>query len=331
LFRILLVCSVHDRASFPHVRGLRKFRFRPGWRWNLQAHSGEFAALAVAVFWTVTALAFEAAGKRVGSLPVNWIRLVLGFLLLSLFTRVSRGAWLPLDASPSAWLWLSLSGLVGFVMGDLFLFKAFVLIGSRISMLVMALAPPLTAVMGRVFLGERLSAMALAGMALTLSGIALVVLDRPTGEAPVKLAHPVKGVLLALGGAVGQASGLILSKVGMAEYSPFAATQIRILAGIAGFTAILTLAGAWPRTAAAFRNRPAMARIATGAFFGPFLGVSFSLVALQRTSAGIASTIMSTVPVLIIPPAVLLFKEKANGREIAGAVTAVLGVSLLFL
>jgi drug/metabolite transporter (DMT)-like permease len=295
------------------------------------AHVGEFAALAVAVFWTITALAFESASKKVGSLPVNWIRLLMGFAFLSVFTLFHRGLLFPVDAAPRNWLWLALSGLVGFVMGDLFLFRAFVLIGSRIAMLVMALAPPMTALMGRIFLHEKMSRLSLLGMGLTLLGIAMVVVDRPTEEAPIKLSHPVAGILLAFGGAVGQASGLILSKIGMGAYSPFAATQIRILAGIAGFTVILTVMKAWPRTIAAIRHRPAMARLTAGAFFGPFLGVSFSLIAIQHTKTGIASTIMSTVPVLIIPPAVLFLKEKVTVRETAGALVAVAGVALLFL
>jgi drug/metabolite transporter (DMT)-like permease len=294
-------------------------------------HSGELAALAVAVFWTITALAFESASKKVGSLPVNWIRLLVGFFFLSVFSFFYRGFLLPTDAPPSAWFWLTLSGAVGFVMGDLFLFRAFVMIGSRIAMLIMALAPPMTAVMGRIFLNEKMSRLSLAGMALTLFGIAMVVLDRPTQEAPIKLSHPVAGILLALGGAVGQASGLILSKIGMAGYSPFAATQIRILAGIAGFTLILTVTKAWPRTLAALKHGPAMARLTAGAFFGPFLGVSFSLIAIQHTETGIASTIMSTVPILIIPPSVIFLKEKVTAREIAGALTAVAGITLLFL
>ncbi len=295
------------------------------------SHAGEFAALAVAVFWTITALAFESASKKVGSLPVNWIRLLIGFVFLSIFTLFYRGLLLPVDASPRSWFWLTLSGMVGFVMGDLFLFRAFVLIGSRIAMLIMALAPPMTAVMGWIFLHEKMSRLSLLGMGLTLLGIAMVVLDRPTQEAPIKLSHPVAGILLALGGAVGQAAGLILSKIGMGEYSPFAATQIRILAGIAGFTVILTVLKGWPRTLAAVKHGPAMTQLTAGAFFGPFLGVSFSLIAIQHTKTGIASTIMSTVPVLIIPPAIIFLKEKITFREILGALVAVAGVAILFL
>ncbi|HSN55647.1 MAG TPA: DMT family transporter, partial [Candidatus Sulfomarinibacteraceae bacterium] len=81
-------------------------------------HAGELAALATACCWTVTGLAFQAAGRRVGSLPVNLIRLVMAVFLLGGFTWATRGMPLPMDAPRHAWLWLSLSGLVGFTIGD---------------------------------------------------------------------------------------------------------------------------------------------------------------------------------------------------------------------
>ena len=122
----------------------------------VQSHYGEFAALLTAIFWTITALAFETASKRIGSLAVNILRLVTGFLFLSIFTLIRRKMLLPLDASGENWLWLTLSGLVGFVFGDLFLFKSYMIIGSRFSMLIMTLVPPVTAFFSRIILNERL-------------------------------------------------------------------------------------------------------------------------------------------------------------------------------
>jgi len=294
--------------------------------------AGELAALATAVFWTVTAVSFEFAGKRIGTFSLNLIRLMIGFVFLGLFSLITRGFFLPLDASPSAWFWLSLSGLVGFVIGDLLLFKAFILIGARISMLIYASVPPMTAVIGWLVLGEVPTGQGLAGMAATITGIALVVLQR--GEkvnGARNFTHPVGGVLFAFGGALGQAAGLIMSKIGAPSYNAFSATQIRVMAGIAGFVMVVAAFKRISKLLAAFRDRKAMAGITLGAFFGPFLGVSLGLVAVQLTSAGIASTIMAITPVLIIIPAVVYFKEKINPREIAGALIAVGGVALLFL
>jgi len=294
-------------------------------------HIGEIAALMVAFFWTITALSFESASNKVGSLAVNLIRLLLGFLFLTVFTYFYRGIAFPVDATLNQWVWLSLSGLIGFVLGDLCLFKSFTLIGSRLAMLIMTLVPPITAFLGFTLLGETLSLFNLLGMSLTFAGIFLAIFSRATATEKLKLNVPLKGFLLALGGAFGQALGLVLSKKGMGNYDPFAATQIRIITGIVGFAGIVILFNRAGQIKNAFMHKKGMTGIALGSFFGPFLGVSFSLLSIQHTETGIASTIMAIVPILIIAPSVLIFKQKVTIREIIGAVISVIGVALFFV
>lgn len=301
------------------------------------AHAGEITSLLTAIFWTVTALAFEAAGKRIGSLAVNLLRLIAGFFFLSIFTWFYRGFLFPTDASAETWFYLVLSGLIGFVLGDLCLFQSFVVIGARVSMLLMALSPPMTAFISWIMLGETMTPVSWAGMILTITGIALVVLkredhpDETVQRKKVRFNYPVWGIVLGLGGALGQAGGLVLSKFAMHGYSAFASAQIRVIAGIAGFTALFFITRRWKSVVNAFSDRKALSQLTLGAFFGPFLGVSFSLLSVQLTSAGIAATIMALVPVLIIPPSVLLFREKVTLKEVIGALLAVGGVGLFFL
>lgn len=295
-------------------------------------YTGELAALATAVFWTITAMAFEVGSKNIGSLAVNMIRLVLAFIFLSIFNVVARGLLFPSDASMHAWIWLSVSGLVGFVFGDYFLFRAFAAISARIAMLIMTLVPPITAVIGWAILGESMTLLEITGMVLTMSGIALAIFSRG-GEngRKIKLSYPVKGILFGLGGAIGQAVGLVLSKYGMGDYHAFAATQIRIIAGMIGFTIIVIVLNKGYLIRNAFKSRPGMIGTGIGSVFGPFLGVSFSLLAVKYATTGVASTIMSIVPILIIPPAVLLFKQKVSWLEVIGAFVSVAGVTLFFV
>jgi drug/metabolite transporter (DMT)-like permease len=117
----------------------------------------------------------------------------------------------------------------------------------------------------------------------------------------------------------------------MAGYDPFASTQVRTAAGLAGFVVLFFILRAWPRVAAAVRNRPGMGYAALGAGFGPFLGVSLSLVAVQYAATGVAATIMAIQPVLILAPAAMIQKERVSLRAILGAVVAVGGAALLFL
>ena len=294
-------------------------------------HIGEVAALMVAFFWTVTALSFESASKKVGSLAVNLIRLFIGFFFLSTFTFFYRGHLFPDDAGINQWIWLSLSGLIGFVLGDLFLFKSFTIIGSRIAMLIMTLVPPITAGLGFIFLGERLTLFNLLGMTITIAGIFITIFSRASQGEKLRINMPLKGFLFALGGAMGQALGLVLSKKGMGNYDPFAATQIRIITGMVGFTALVFIMRRGAQIQSAFRHKIGMRGIIIGSFFGPFLGVSFSLFSVKYTETGIASTLMALVPIFIILPSVLIFKQKITIREIIGAIVSVIGVALFFV
>lgn len=298
---------------------------------------GEIAGLLTAVFWTVTSMAFESAGKKVGSLSVNLIRLVMAFFFIGIYSYIARGFFFPTDATMFQWKWLILSGIIGFTIGDLLLFQAFVEVGARIAMLMMALTPPFTAFISWMILGEILTPMNWLGMAVTLTGIVIVILKREKSEENgevknrIKANYSVQGILLALGGALGQATGLVLSKKGMGDYDAFSASQIRVLAGGIGFIIMFFFMKRWSKVWVAVQNKSAMKRITLGAVFGPFLGVSFSLLAVQHTKAGIAATLMAIVPVLIIPPAILIFKEKVNWKEIIGAIITVAGVGLFFL
>jgi len=308
----------------------------------MELNVGALAALGTAFAWTFTAIAFEYAGKRIGSLVLNFLRLAVAFVFLGIYGLVARGSFIPLDASPAAWLWLGASGLVGFVLGDLFLFQAFIDIGSRLSMLVYATAPIFTSVLGFMAFGERLTALGFLGMALTMAGIAFVVLGKkasPSSGGPRPPSpgtpHRTRGLALALLATFGQAGGLVLGKLGagsgIGAMNPFSGTQVRVIAGIFGFAVVLSAMRAWGSLPPSLKDGKAVASLSLGAFLGPFLGVSLSLLAIQSGNTGVASAIMSIVPVLIIVPSVIVFKEKVALREILGSVVAVAGVFLLFM
>jgi drug/metabolite transporter (DMT)-like permease len=302
------------------------------------AYLGQTAALGTAVCWSVSALAFAAAGRRIGVLPLNLIRLVIALGFLVLATWGLRGLPLPVDASPHAWGWLSISGLIGFVFGDLCLFRAYVLIGPRLASLMMSLAPLLTVLIGWLVLGETLGGRDALGMALTITGIGWAVLERkPAANGESEEPEPGSsragraGLALGFCGALGQAGGLVLSKLGMGSYDVVAATQVRVIAGIAGYVLLLSAVRAWPRMREALRDRRGVGFAAIGAFFGPFLGVSLSLFAVRHTVSGVAASIMALQPVMIIPLVVLLHRERVGIGGVAGALVAVAGVALLFL
>ena len=294
---------------------------------------GEIAGLGTTFFWAISTLTFEAAGRRIGSVPMNFIRLVMALGMLTIWGVLSsRHLPLPTDAECEQWLWLSLSGLVGFFLGDLCLFRAFVMIGPRLTMLVFTLAPPLTATLGWAVLGETLTWWQWAGMALTLCGVVWVVAEGKVQAQRVSVwKASAWGVALAFLGALGQAGGNVLGKKGMMDYDPSAAVQIRVIAALPAF-ALLFLAMRWyPRVVRGLADARAMSLMALGALAGPVVGVSLLFLSMQLLPAAVSQTFVAALPVVIMPFTIIVYKEHVSRRAVLGALVAMAGVTVLFV
>ena len=305
---------------------------------------GEVISLTVALSWTVTALFAEVGSKRLGSLQMNVIRMLLSLLMLGATLWWFTGFPFPLYADGKAWFWLSLSGFVGYLLGDYCLFNSYIWIGSRFGQLFMTLAPPTAALVGWLMLGETLAWNALLGMLVTLTGIGISVLNKGSSN-KISLKLPLKGVLFGIGAGVGQGIGLVLSKVGMNYYEmsiptsqevvtdlmPFASTFIRAVTGAVGFLLVMGFQQKFHTFATSVLDRKGMNAAVWATITGPFIGVSLSLMAVQYTEAGIASTLMALTPVFIIWPAHFFFGQKIMYKEVVGACISVVGVSLFFI
>lgn len=305
---------------------------------------GELISIGVAFSWTATALLSEFGSKRLGNLTLNVLRMVLALVFsLVLFVMVT-GNPLPAGASPEAAGWMLLSGLVGYVIGDFCLFQCYIIIGSRYGQLFMTLAPLSAALMAWVTLGQQMRVMSIVAMLVTLLGIGISVLGRGEHH-KVSLKLPLNGVLFAIGAAVCQGVGLVLSKIGMDHYEasmvaeagmpewliPFSANFYRCLAGVIGFSVLLYYRDGIEPLREAMHDKKGLSVATATTIFGPFVGVGFSLMAVQYTAAGIASTLMAMTPIIILLPSYWLFHEKITWRAVVGVVISVVGVSLFFL
>jgi drug/metabolite transporter (DMT)-like permease len=301
---------------------------------------GELISIGVAFSWTATALLSEYGSKRLGNLTLNVLRMALALLFAMVLFGVMTGSILPPGASAKAAGWMLLSGLVGYVIGDFCLFQCYIIIGSRYGQLFMTLAPLAAALMAWVTLGQQMGAMSIVAMLVTLLGISISVLGRGEHH-KVSLKLPLNGVLFAIGAAVCQGVGLVLSKIGMDHYEamadmpewlvPFSANFYRCVAGIIGFLILLYYRGEMGSLREAVHDGKGLSVATATTIFGPFVGVGFSLMAVQYTAAGIASTLMAMTPIIILLPSYWLFHEKITWRSVIGAIISVFGVSLFFL
>ena len=309
-------------------------------------HLGEIISLIVALSWTATAIFADIASHRLGALPLNLIRMGFSIVFLSVLLVIVTGSPIPLYADGATYFWLALSGLVGYVFGDMCLFSCCVLIGSKFGQILMTLAPPVAGIAGWLMLGEKLSWHSWLAMLVTLTGIAICILGRGGATHKLEIKLPWKGVLLGIGAGIGQGVGLVLSKIGLENYAaalpddvsrgvtfmmPFAGTLIRAVTGFLGFFLILAIMGKASQLRTAVNDRQGMKFAVLTTFFGPFLGVSLSLMAVQYANAGVASTLMALTPVLIIVPYSIINHQKISPKEILGAIITVTGAALFFL
>ncbi len=291
---------------------------------------GELSALITAVLWSGTSIAFSEASIRVGTTYLNITRMFFAVLFLSITIII---AGIPLNLSFHQIQNLFISGIIGLVIGDQFLFSSYRLIGARLGMLVMSSAPAIAAMLAYFLLGEKLSALGIIGIIVTILGIALVVLQRhevPTSKYKVDYL----GLFYAFMGSVGQAAGLIFAKFAFndGDINGFVATFFRVFSALIVLLPIAYLSKRFSHPIRKFKeNKKGLVFTLVGSFIGPYLGITFSLIAISHTKVGIASTIMATVPILMLPLVRFYYKEKLSWISILGAFVAVLGTGLLFL
>lgn len=298
---------------------------------------GDMAAILTSWLWAFNSIFFTSAGKKIGSLSVNVYRTVIALILLVCAHVLLFGNVWPL-ATHGQWFWMGLSGIVGLGIGDLGLFTAFVLIGPRRSLLMMSLAPIFASFVAYIMLGEVIPQLAIIGIAITLAGVTIVISeqDDSSKEDYVSKRQKSWGFFLAIIGAIGQGVGLVLSKKGIylnpnAVLDPISATLMRMIVGALFVLMLAVVTGKSSKLRQDLKDQEAIKNTVAGAVVGPFLGVTLSMVAVTYIQAGIAQTLMSLMPVLIIPIVWVLYKQRTSWRGILGAVVAVTGVAVLLI
>lgn len=314
---------------------------------------GEIAGLLTSVCFAITATILTRAGQQVGSVIANRTRLVFALAYLLILNLVLFGQPLPFGAAPQRWMWLALSGVIGLAVGDAFLIQSYIMIGPRLGMLLLSLSTIFAAVEAWLLFGETLGLLQIIGIAVTLAGTVWVIFERgsvissrgsamssrlsavsPRGSDNGKAITPsALGVLCGLVGALGQGTGLVLSKQGMlGTFSPISGNAIRMLAGALALWLLTFLQGQAPRTVQVLRQNPsALKLLAVVALVGPVIGISLSLLAVQLAPVGVASMLTSLSPVLMLPIGHFVNGEKLGWGAIAGTIVAMCGVALLLI
>ena len=298
---------------------------------------GQIAAILTSAFWTLNSLLFTTAGKKIGSISVNAFRIIAALLFLFITHLILFGNIIPM-ATYDQWFWIGLSGIIGLGVGDFGLFAAFVIIGPRRSLLIMSLSPLFAAILAYYTLNETLTNLSIIGMIITIIGVIIVLIEKEDKNYEEKIFKKQKiwGIILALIGAIGQGTGAVFAKKGIYVdaniiVNPLSATLIRMIIAAIFIWICVIIGGKIPDLKKAIKNKQGIKSTIAGAFLGPFIGVTLSMVAVSFTEIGVAQTLMSLMPVIIIPIIFLLYKQKTSIVGIFGAIIAIVGVAILFL
>lgn len=290
---------------------------------------GEFFAFLTALGWAFSSILFEAASKKSDSVTVNVIRLIFGIVMLGTTTFITRGVFFPTDSTIHNWTFLSISGIIGLFLGDIFLYESYVLIGARISMLFMTMTPLIVGLFGFIFLGEKLLPLQMLAMFITCTGVLLVVVKPKTSTSDSKKLSP-KGIAFITTAVILEALGNIFTKIGARNYDPSSSTQIRMICALGVFIFYLTFKKRWKRIFTSFLDKKLLLLIAFGTITAT-AGITFLIAAFNLINTGVASTFSSISPIIVIPISIIVFKEKVTLREIVGAFISVIGIALFFL
>jgi drug/metabolite transporter (DMT)-like permease len=293
---------------------------------------GELAALSTAICWSFGTILFGYAGRRVGSFTINTIRITLAALLLAVGNLLIEGQILPASCNYHQLLILAISGVIGLTIGDGCYFKSLVILGPRVSSLMTASSPIFAVVIAWIFVDQQMSLLDLLGIVLTLVGIGWVILERSNNSFGAQAGPKALGYLLGICGSLAQAVALTMAKVGMADnIPPLNASFVRMVSATAAIWIIVFATGRLSSIRRALGDGKAMSAIGAAAVIGPFFGIWLSLLSVQYTKIGIASTLMATTPLFIIPLVMIIHKERPSVRAIFGTAAAVSGVAIIFL
>lgn len=298
-------------------------------------------ALSASVFWTLTPVFLAAAGRRIGAYHVNILRLVMAGTALVFIAScylMSKGCLAAAQVPARAFLWLTLSGVTGLILGDSFYINALTTLGPRRTTLVITLAPIVPVVIAWIFIGEKLALPVLAGIVMIIGGIIYTASYEGEPGARVASAEPgrfsVKGMALAVCGTFFHGFGAVMARqafLSAPEIDPIVATAVRVASSAVILSVFAVCTGQLFKAVRQLQSPPVLTRVALGTLFGPVIGMIFYVSAFKYTAAGIATTLSGLSPILILPVIAFRYRVKIRKKAIVGTIFAVVGVAVMVL
>ena len=249
-------------------------------------------------------------------------RALVGGLIMLPLLRLA-GSALPQDVR--GWAWATLIGAGNITITLMAISEGTRLAGAAVASVLLNSAPFFAALLARVFLGERLSALRIAGLVVGFAGIVVVVAGEPSGEGGSRVAE---GVLVCLAGALGWAAaglGMRYLSVRDRSFDVWGASAAQFLCGGVLLLPYLAATGTDDTDWASPRLWLALAFLIVGAQVVTYVG--FYVALAQWASARVFAW-------TFLVPAVAVVVEAVQGNlpgalTFSGMVVVIAGVAMV--
>ena len=302
--------------------------------------SGELIALITTLCWSLGIFPFTEAAKRIGSAPLNQYRLLLAWIIISIilfFWNDLNFVELFTEPQPYHFIFLGLSGIIGFSIGDYCSFNSFKLLGPKLASLYTTFAPGAALLIGYIALNESVNLIGIFGILITVSGVIWLTLSKKDSNAATQVGYTrdKRGIIYGIIGALCQGTGLVLSKYGMDYYEvklqTMHAVWIRLLFAFSAAFIVSLLAGKLKANSKPiFTNeKNNLLFLFFGTILGPVMGVTLSLLTIQKLEVAVAQTIFALLPLFVLPISLIIYKERITSQSVFACLLALVGVLLL--
>lgn len=287
---------------------------------------GELLAIVAALCGAASSILYNHLGKKTGSDILAYTRMLIAVPIMCLYALLRDGFILN-AGNLNQITTLLISGIIGFFITDLFMFRAYVSWGARETMVVMCLAPVLSTIFAFILFKEKLTAKQLLGSSCSVLGIVVMVLGQKK-EAKQVLKS---GVVFAFLAAILQSVADMTAKGALNQMPWVTSAAIRAFGGVVAWIIYGLI-----KSKTLFVNKDQVFKphflgvLTITVLIGTVLGTTLAMGALKYAPAGIVTSLKQISPIFILPYEALVQKRKLSISDIAGTLISVFGIFLVF-
>ena len=301
---------------------------------------GYIVAFSAMFLSAMSSFPFTKAVREWGAMAVNHYRLVVSVIVLTILCIIiNKLSVADLFTGPTAkqWIFIGTSGILGLIVGDYLGYQAMAILGARVSSIFNTIAPGAALTFGFLLLNESISLIGMAGIAISIAGVIWFLSGGKSNESPPALKHGSlrKGIISGTLAGICQGTNIVFSKMGFndATYAltPLHVTWMRMLTAMVVYFTITTIRGRLKSDVINVirEGKGLIANLTFATLWGTVLSIVLLMWSITLCKVAVVQTIVSLVPIVVVPMSFILYKERITAKTIVAAIISVCGVFIL--